>query len=590
MDIIRLRRELDRLGIENASRPRDGLRDDLLDRAVSLEREATTLGLAEFLTVARTRRADILLSLKRYDEAFNALTKARSSLGDLRESDLLAFILTKQAEALSCLDEWSKVSDICREGISLVEKFRFKVTPQYAQSAYLRPRLSLYTLGVRAACEMGQFDLALERAELAKCRSVLRYQSQPPDAATISDGDDVETEFRKVCAQIDAAQRTPAGVPEALGNKRRTLWDLLTIQRFQSGAHRLPEFSVSAVQSALGDGDAVLYYFWVDTETLLICVLDNQDFVVKPRKVPSITRGALEDYIKSSSSTGKGDITGFSNALWPEDVRLLRSKNRLFISPHQLLHAIPFHALPFDGQFLIETFAVGYIPNLSSLLISRPRLNQPKILALGIENYQVDRLGPLPDAEIEVQELQRVYEQKKISVDVLRGPEALEENLVQKNLGEYSCLHFATHGENVVSETPMESWLYLVDSRLEAIEIANWKLCADLVVLSACSSGQRAIRGRGMNELPGDDLLGLQAAFFVAGARRVLCSLWPVDSKAARTITVATHSLVAAGMEPEFALQAAIKQYRDKAVILHRNPSYWAPFFISLVGRPSSQE
>src|SRR6266699_3222337 len=61
------------------------------------------------------------------------------------------------------------------------------------------------------------------------------------------------------------------------------------------------------------------------------------------------------------------------------------------------------------------------------------------------------------------------------------------------------------------------------------MEIANWQLRANLVVLSACCSGQRPISGRWMEELPGDELFGLQSAFFMAGARRMLSCLWPVD-------------------------------------------------------------
>jgi len=592
MEIIRLRRDLDRLGVDNSSRPQAAPRDDLLDRAAMLEQRAISLDIAEFIACALLRKADILFALNRHDDTLEALTAARSALGRLRESDLLAFILTKQAEALACMNDWTRVNDICAEGISLVEQFRFKITPQYAQSAYLRPRISLYTLGVRAAYEIGQPDLALGRAELAKCRSVSRYQAQDKDEAP-SHSDDVEPEFRKVCQQIDAAQKSPGGASEALRNKRRALWDLLTIQRFQSrGVDTLPEFSVTAVQDALGSNDAVIYYFRIDAETLLTCVLNRDEFVIDMLPFPPAAQTALEEYIRESSQSGEGNLGLLARFLWPKRDHLLWNKSRLFISPHQLLHAVPFHALPFNGDFLIKTFAVGYIPNLSSLLLKGRRPAKPKVLAVGITDYHVDGviLRRLPDAEIEAHEVQDTHQGRGIHVDLLSGSEASEERLLLRDMGEYTCLHFATHGQNVESDTPMESYMYLVDSKLEAIEIANWRLRADLVVLSACSSGQRAIRGRGMNQLPGDDLLGLQAAFFAAGARRVLCCLWPVGSKAARTIMVAFHGFLAGGMEAEFALQAAIKQYLGGARILRREPSYWAPFFLALVGSPSFQE
>jgi CHAT domain-containing protein len=88
-------------------------------------------------------------------------------------------------------------------------------------------------------------------------------------------------------------------------------------------------------------------------------------------------------------------------------------------------------------------------------------------------------------------------------------------------LAEYSCLHFSTHGDNIIVDRPMESRFYLQDSLLDGLELANLRLGADTVVLSACCSGHRSIAGRGLNELQGDDLFGLQAAFFRAGANYV---------------------------------------------------------------------
>jgi CHAT domain-containing protein len=84
-----------------------------------------------------------------------------------------------------------------------------------------------------------------------------------------------------------------------------------------------------------------------------------------------------------------------------------------------------------------------------------------------------------------------------------------------------SCLHFSTHGDNIIVDRPMESRFYLQDSLLDGLELANLRLGADTVVLSACCSGHRSIAGRGLNELQGDDLFGLQAAFFRAGANYV---------------------------------------------------------------------
>ena len=593
MDAVFLRQELDELGIENSRRLPDAPRDDLLETANELESDARALGVAELIAAVHMRRADILQSSGRYSDSIPELTQVRVVLGSLRQDDLQPITLAKQAIALSKLQDWENVSQVCREGIELVEKYRYKVAAQYHQSSYLRFRISLYTLGVRAAVELREPELALQRAELAKCRSLLRYrQSTGPVAGATNN--QTELEFRKLCDQIDAAQRARRPVPESVLSRRRLLWDLLSIERFQSRQEvEVPEFSVAAVQACLGVNDTVLYYFWVDDENLLVAAIDRNDLTFELRPVSATSRQAIVAYSQPDSHSDREEAQDFTDLLLPKDDRLLKGKTRLFISPHRILHGIPFHALSFEERFLIETFAVAYTPNLSALLLDGRKKQATKVLAVGISNFRVNvdpPAPPLKDAEPEVEDLKAVYVRHGIAVDTLLGADACEENLQKREeaLNEYTCLHFATHGSNVIADTPMESYLFLVDSKLEAIEIANWNLGADLVVLSACSSGQRAISGRGMSELPGDDLLGLQAAFFAAGARQVLCTLWRVHSPSARTIMSAVHGFLSQGMEAEFALQSATKEFLARPSRFSRDIKLWAPFFLASIGRPQS--
>jgi CHAT domain-containing protein len=591
IDPIALRQRIEQLGVDNNLRPPGASRDDLLDTAALLERAAVQLNVPEFLVAARMRCADILLALERNSEAIVTLDLALQTLGPLRPYDLRVFILVKQAVAHARLEDWASVDRVCHAGIALVEKYRFHVTSQYQQSAYLRDRIPLYTLGVRAALILGQSALALERAELAKCRSVLRYR-QPTDAATPRQ-QDVEANFRRVREEIDRKLKAGEPIPDSLQDKRRSLWDLVAIQRFQSrDANALPEFNLPAIQQTLAETDAILYYFWLDSKDLLVALLDRRHFTYEIRRISTATRQEIEASIDQFSANGRGQIRSFTNSLWPSDDGLLDGKTRLFISPHRLLHAIPFHGFPYRDEPLIETFAVIYIPNLCVLLIDRPAAGPQcpqRVLGMGISHFDTN-IGSQPDlkdAEAEVQEIKSLYQAAGQPVDILLGPDATKKNFLQHNLAEYSCLHFATHGRNLEVETPMESCLYFVDSRLEGLEIADWNLNADLVVLTACFSGKRATSGRGMHELPGDDLLGLQAAFYIAGARQILCALWPVESKAARQIIVETHRFLAAGYLPEFALQAALKLYRSRARILGKVLEFWAPFFITQLGRPS---
>jgi len=86
-------------------------------------------------------------------------------------------------------------------------------------------------------------------------------------------------------------------------------------------------------------------------------------------------------------------------------------------------------------------------------------------------------------------------------------------------------LHFGTHATLDPDDRPgLHGALLLTGGDLTAAEIAQMKLDADLVVLSACDTGQGRIAA--------DGLLGLSRAFLLAGVPRVIATLWPIDDRA----------------------------------------------------------
>ena len=591
MDAVFLRQKLDALATDNQLRSDGESRDDLLDMSRTLEAEARRMNVPDFVAVALMRQADILAAVKRHREAIAALDLARAALGGLRQHDLLVSLLAKKADACARMNDWPTTSAVCEEGISLVEAYRYKVSTQYLQSAYLRFRIGLYSWGVRAAYELGDRALMLSRMELSKCRSLLRPNEEPRAAEDVKTA---EARFKQICTQIDAARGRGVVLDELL-MKRRTLWDLLLIARSRDRHDTTAPFDLAALQASLDADETILYYYWIDPLSLMLVTIDRNGCVPEMRSVSCEQRRALEDFTQfvltfRSGNAGAFDpVQEFAEVLLPRGMQdLVAAQKRLILSPHRMLHALPFHALRCGDAHVIERCAVTYVPNLTSMLQPYDAPERAATLAIGISDYHVpgyEALGSLSKAEEEVESLTAIYP----AIDVLTGPNATEGRLHQLEdagtLSQFTCLHFATHGENVNGDTPMESHLFLHDSILDGLEVANWKLRAHCVVLSACCSGQRPISGRGMQELPGDELFGLQSAFFAAGAKRILGALWPVDSRAAVPITIAFHRELARSTAPELALQRAIVGYIGQAGPLTRKIYYWAPFFLSAMGR-----
>jgi CHAT domain-containing protein len=592
-ELLIVDRKLARL-LEDLGRPDGTSREDLLRRASALEAMARRSRFPAAIAAAMSGRAEVLVSMNRHAEAAGVLGRALEELGTEGAPAQRISLLAKLAEAQGRCGDWPAVARTSGEGIPMVEEARAGIGRAYLESSFLASSISLYSWGVRAAYELQNGDLMLGWAELSKCRSALRYQNRPA-----SEEPDVKEARHKLSALNETFHDTVSPDERArLGEERQQLWDRLHARRYPRASQPFPQELVRALQRVLPPGEAALYYYWLEPDRLLIAALDGSRFVPVVRCLEASERTELEDFAQfvlqfsdHSSQLRLDDVADFSGLLLPPEIcELLGGARRLRCSPHRLLHAIPFHALVREGNPLIESIAIRYVPNLLTLLpCYQPDPNGP-LLAAGTCAYDLPGIPPLPAAEQEVEGVAKLYRGRGVPVTLLKGEAATRTGLMSLDrddgLARYRCLHFALHGHNIDSDTPTESHLLLRDKKLDGLDISNWRLDADLVVLSACCSGQRPMFRRDIREeLPGDDLFGLQAAFFAAGARQILSALWPVDDAAALRIMTAFHGHLADGGDEETALQRAVLDYRST---VDAGVYFWAPFFLAGLGRPVS--
>lgn len=157
------------------------------------------------------------------------------------------------------------------------------------------------------------------------------------------------------------------------------------------------------------------------------------------------------------------------------------------------------------------------------------------------------------------------------------------------DLGQVGLLYFATHGlvsGDAVGEAALaEPALALTpgggeDGFLTASEIAELHLNARFVVLSACNTAA--------GDPPGAEALsGLVQSFLYAGARGLLVSHWPVESRSAVALMTDLFRRRAAAPQlsaAEAQRQAMLDMITRPADPRWSHPAYWAPFI--LVGQP----
>ena len=207
----------------------------------------------------------------------------------------------------------------------------------------------------------------------------------------------------------------------------------------------------------------------------------------------------------------------------------------------------------------------------------------------------LQRQAPLPETADELCEVAR---QLGADVrDVHLGERATEGTIKRLNatngLAGYRTLHFATHGllagetetlgsgaEPALLLTPPSTASEADDGLLTASEVAQLKLDAEWVVLSACNTASADKGG-------GEALSGLARAFFYAGARALLVSHWYVDSDAA--VKLVTSAFSALQRDPAIgraeamrraALTVMADQSRAAPSVSAAHPSVWGPFAV----------
>jgi CHAT domain-containing protein/tetratricopeptide (TPR) repeat protein len=290
---------------------------------------------------------------------------------------------------------------------------------------------------------------------------------------------------------------------------------------------------------------------------------------------------------------------------------------QLVIVPTGELSFLPFELLaesinPNTDQahYLIENHRIRYAPSLTVMAIQRKWEKAPTrpdrvLFAVGDPIYdradarvsgrgsllaagqnrpgeyalreRVAGFPRLPFSGAEVNEIAKLLgvSNKDIHVGTDASKRTVKAADAAGELARYRYLHFATHGILGLDTGKQPSLvLSLVgdgqeDGFLQLDEVTNLKLNADLVVLSACRSGQGHLYN-------GEGVKGLARAFLHAGSRGVVCSLWQVDDQETARFMVGFYTNLKKG-------QAAAEGLRNVQLdFIHQGkaPLYWAPFIL----------
>ncbi|ELS32425.1 Tetratricopeptide TPR_1 repeat-containing protein [Pseudanabaena biceps PCC 7429] len=258
------------------------------------------------------------------------------------------------------------------------------------------------------------------------------------------------------------------------------------------------------------------------------------------------------------------------------------SDTRVIFLPQALLFLVPFAALinP-QNQFLLERYTVQIAPAIQVLDLTHQirqmaqRVNFQEILIVG--NPTMPSLGnppiPLPTllgAEKEAEAIATLLHTK-----FLKGNEATKVEVVAK-MKTARFIHLATHGLlDEYRKGDIPGAIALAPSAqdngfLTASEIIQMRLNAELVVLSACKTGQGL--------LTGDGVIGLSRSLITAGVPSVVVSLWAVPDDPTTLLMTTFYQKFLANPNKAQALRQAMLATKAK----YPDPIAWAAF--TLIG------
>jgi len=213
--------------------------------------------------------------------------------------------------------------------------------------------------------------------------------------------------------------------------------------------------------------------------------------------------------------------------------------------------------------------------------------SQSQVALRGVKRGGVSMLAELEELPQTKRELERMAFAFGPSSRLLLRGSASEINVRRQVLSDFRVLSFATHGlvreeidglaEPALVLTPRDSKTPFNDGLLTATEISELPLRADLVILSACNSASFDVATFAYQAA------GLSTAFFMAGARSTLASLWSVDSESTAQLMellaneIASDSSVGSSLALRRAIQQFLSREESKS---YRHPRFWAAFLV----------
>ncbi len=476
------------------------------------------------------------------------------------------------------------------EAIELLEDQRRALPGDELRGAFLTDRLLPYQERLALALAGGDAREVMVQLERCRARSLADHLHEGRSASADGPADGtadflfidpalrerVNWLTRRV-QQLQDEREPSAALESELRRTERDLLEQARRQRLSQGAAggSSAQLDLAALQSALGPQDALVEYGVVGGELFALVLRANSLHLLRGLahwpdvsqalhsarlQIESLRHGTATMQLHAAliQKRTQARLSQLHALVWAPLHAALAGSRRVLIVPHGPMAALPFAALAgSEGVPLGHQLALALAPSAQAAAygLRRQALKPRRVLALG-ESSQ------LPHAAAEAQAVAALFADGQS----LTGAAATVAGL-QAAAGTADVVHLACHAQ-FRRDNPRFSALHLADGLLTVEATESLRLKPGLVVLSACETA--------LSDDGGDEQVGLVRAFLVAGAARVIASLWPVSDEVSADFMRSFYGHLAAGQAPSEALLRAQRHTAQG----HPEPFHWAAFVL----------
>ena len=319
-------------------------------------------------------------------------------------------------------------------------------------------------------------------------------------------------------------------------------------------------------------------------------LVSNVERFTKMLKTPSISQQAVEEFKIYSDK--------LTRLLFPKSLDLKSYKN-ITIIPDGILHQLPFEVLLDPGveqsasfdqfKYLIKDHDIKYATSATALakqygshqnrqnevLAIAPSFNENTLMAPEVYDSTRASMGNLAYTETEVGQIANHFN----TVSLLDS--SATEKAFRQSVSDYSVIHIASHGLLDESNSLYSKLLFapfdtdsINDGYLNAREILELDINAEMVVLSACNTGSG-------NILFGEGVMSLANSFFYAGSKSLVMTLWTANDESTATLMDEFYRNLSVGKSKSQSLRDSKLAYLESADKLLSHPYYWAHFVVN---------